>query len=72
MLTSTFLPKALSMLKGVVVRIGANKSLGGYNCVSRIQKRKTVSLKIEELGFDEGAQQYTEYYTFIRYLIYYS
>lgn len=43
------------------LRIGANKSLGGYNCVSRIQKRKTVSLKIEELGFDEGAQQQLNY-----------
>lgn len=43
------------------LRIGANKALGGYNCVSRIQKRKTVSFKIEELGFDEVAQVQLRY-----------
>lgn len=35
----------------VELRISANKVLDGYRCVIRIQQKKTVSLKIEELGF---------------------
>lgn len=38
-----------------VIRITANPTICGYNCVMRIQKLNTVSLKINELGFDKMA-----------------
>ena len=35
------------------VRFEANPVLGGYLCVCRLQEQKTISLTIDELGFDE-------------------
>lgn len=38
-----------------VIRITTSPTICGYNCVMRIQKLNTVSLKIQELGFDKMA-----------------
>ncbi len=38
------------------LRITAVRALQGYKCAIRIQKLKTISFKIEELGFDEKVQ----------------
>ncbi|GAA0101671.1 hypothetical protein UT300012_23860 [Paraclostridium bifermentans] len=37
------------------LRVGANACTTGYSCVIRIQAKDTVSLKIDELGFDKDA-----------------
>ncbi|WP_394862071.1 ATPase, T2SS/T4P/T4SS family [Paraclostridium bifermentans] len=37
------------------LRLTANRTICGYNCVTRIQKMNTVSLNIDELGFDNDA-----------------
>lgn len=41
----------------VDLRITAHKTYVGYKCVMRIINMDTVSLKIEELGFDEDTQK---------------
>lgn len=42
------------------LRIGANECNIGYSCVIRIQEKETVSLKINELGFDDDAVEKLE------------
>ena len=42
------------------LRIGASACNHGYNCVIRIQPKDTVSLKINELGFDNDAVEKLE------------
>lgn len=42
------------------LRIGANECNNGYSCVIRIQQKDTVSLKINELGFDDDAVEKLE------------
>lgn len=41
----------------IELRLAAHKVRDGYDCVCRIQRSKTISMKIDELGFPEDVQK---------------
>ena len=53
---ATVIPDVFSD-QSVELRLAAHKVRDGYDCVCRIQRSKTIAMKIDELGFPEDVQK---------------
>lgn len=53
---ATVIPDVFSD-KSVELRLAAHKVKDGYDCVCRIQRSRTIAMRIDELGFPEDVQR---------------